>query len=119
MGPSQQATCLYLIQQPSGTQVKWEFLDFQTYENINCDLNRIEVSRAIEKFLKIFKTLKKKKKIFDGKTVEDERLLVTCGDRKPEPVISSSNYMLVRFKSSLRVDSFQVVPFKAKYSRGN
>lgn len=61
LGPSQQATCLYLIQQPIGTQIKWEFLDFQTFENINCELNRIEVSKligiSIQRTLKPFKLL--------------------------------------------------------------
>ncbi|XP_037817925.1 cubilin homolog [Lucilia sericata] len=93
IGPSEQATCLYLIQQPVGTQIKWEFLDLKSFEMINCNINRIE--------------------IFDGKTDEDDNLLVTCGGILTEPVVSSSNHMLIRYKNSLDVNN----PFRAKYSR--
>lgn len=43
IGPSEQATCLYLIEQPMGTQVKWEFLDLKSFDESNCNLNSIEV----------------------------------------------------------------------------
>ncbi|KAM7358205.1 cubilin 2 [Cochliomyia hominivorax] len=97
VGPSEQATCLYLIQQPLGTQIKWDFLDFKSFEETNCNSNTIE--------------------IFDGKTDEDPRLLISCGGKIPEPVVSSSNYMLVRYKNTLADETKNNSPIKAKYSR--
>lgn len=45
-------------------------------------------------------------------------LLSTCGGEIPEPVTSTSNYLLVRYTNSFTGENKSSKPIKAKYSRG-
>ncbi|XP_061400319.1 cubilin homolog [Musca vetustissima] len=96
VGPSDPSICSYLIQQTSNTQIQLEFNELNLSEEENCNLNSIE--------------------IFDGKTNEDPRLTFICSTRIQEKIISSSNFVLIRFKNTLDKGSL-TTPFKIKYSR--
>ncbi|XP_075162494.1 cubilin homolog [Haematobia irritans] len=96
IGPSNSPLCLYLIQQPPNTQIRWEFLNENIFDTDFCFFNIIE--------------------IYDGKTVEDGKLLSRCGGKSPAPVISSSNFMLIRY-TNLLDETKSKFSFKAKYSR--
>uniref|UniRef100_A0A1I8PUZ9 Cubilin n=1 Tax=Stomoxys calcitrans TaxID=35570 RepID=A0A1I8PUZ9_STOCA len=90
------AICLYLIQQPSNTQIHLEFEHEKLFELENCNLNSIE--------------------IFDGRTDEDSRLAINCGGHIQPSVKSFSNFILIRYMNKLSGGSNQR-SFKAKYTR--
>ncbi|KAL9905968.1 cubilin 2 isoform 1-T1 [Glossina fuscipes fuscipes] len=91
-----QPVCLYLIQQPSGIQIKLEFLQFHFGQAVSCNLHVIEV--------------------FNGKTSQDPLLLRLCSNDKPPPIIAESNYMLIQHKHLLHNSESELI-FKLKYSR--
>ncbi|XP_059225289.1 cubilin homolog [Stomoxys calcitrans] len=101
VGPSgDSSVCLYLIQQPSNTQIQLEVKDLNLLEMENCNLNSFE--------------------IFDGKTDQDLRLFMKCGSvgvvRDIEPISTSSNFLLLRYINKLAGENSKI-PFRVKYSR--
>ncbi|XP_073838450.1 cubilin homolog [Musca autumnalis] len=98
LGPTEPSVCLYLIKQPANIQIKLEFMELNLSDEENCNLHSIE--------------------IFDGKTDEDSRLLITCGGSQiPEPIVSSMNVVLIRYTNKLTTKELKS-PFKIKYTRG-
>lgn len=117
VGAEESSICLYLIEQPTDSQIKLEFQGLDLSEEENCNLNSIEVSISgrILIFVYICEFLAQ---IFDGKTDEDARTLMVCGGNQiPEPIVSTSNVMLIRFKAKFS-NGIVREPFKVKYSRG-
>ncbi|XP_075163375.1 cubilin homolog [Haematobia irritans] len=101
IGPSgESSVCLYLIQQPSNTQIRLDLEELNLLPRENCNMNTLE--------------------IFDGKTDQDSRLFIHCGGESGvaniEPVTSSSNFMLLRYTTKVAVEDSKI-PFKVKYSR--
>nr|XP_036671656.1 cubilin homolog [Drosophila suzukii] len=73
--------CLYLIEQPRGTQVKLEFVEVNM---MRCFLQKIE--------------------IFDGRTTYSPQLRRVCGGKEEsdlEPLISTGNVLLMRYEFAL------------------
>ncbi|XP_034122311.1 cubilin homolog [Drosophila guanche] len=76
--------CLYLIEQPTGTQIKLEFEHINLLRSEDCGLQKIE--------------------IFNGRTAESPLMRRLCGQpegSEMEPLISSSNVVLVRYEYAL------------------
>ncbi|XP_017135474.1 cubilin homolog isoform X2 [Drosophila miranda] len=76
--------CLYLIEQPRGTQIKLEFEHVNLLRSGDCRLQKIE--------------------IFNGRTDESPLMRRLCGQpegSEMEPLISSGNFVLVRYEYAL------------------
>ncbi|XP_061400318.1 cubilin homolog [Musca vetustissima] len=100
VGPAEPSVCLYSIKQPPNVQIRLTFMEMNLNDNViinNCNLHSIEV--------------------FDGKTDEDSRLLITCGGNQiPDTIVSSTNYLLIRYVNQLPSKG-HTSPFKIKYTR--
>jgi len=89
--------CLYLIEQPRGTQVKLEFVEVNM---MRCFLQKIE--------------------IFDGRTTYSPQLRRVCGGKEEsdlEPLISTGNVLLVRYEFALMGLRLRK-SFELSYTRG-
>ncbi|XP_017111903.1 cubilin homolog [Drosophila elegans] len=76
--------CLYLVEQPRGTQVQLVFDQVHLLQTENCNIQKIE--------------------IFDGSTVDSPLMRRVCGHPESselEPLISTKNVILVRYEYSL------------------
>ncbi|XP_022226345.2 cubilin homolog [Drosophila obscura] len=91
--------CLYLIEQPSGTQIKLEFEHVNLLLSGDCRLQKIE--------------------IFNGRTDESPLMRRLCGQPEAselEPLISSGNVVLVRYEYALNGLKLEK-SFELSYSR--
>lgn len=98
-GLMQFEVCLYLIEQPNGTQVKLFFDHVHLLNSENCTMQKIE--------------------IFDGRTPESRLMQRLCGPmvREMEPLTSSSNVILVRYEYGLTGLNLDYT-FTLSYKRG-
>ncbi|XP_053955149.1 cubilin homolog [Anastrepha ludens] len=89
--------CSYVIRQPIDTKIKLEFTELELLKSESCFLQKVEV--------------------FDGASDESNLLIRLCGNqRELEPIISSSNVILMRYEYVL--PSFRLPKkFEVKYSR--
>ncbi|KAL9700067.1 hypothetical protein quinque_003508 [Culex quinquefasciatus] len=71
--------CEYLIQLPKGSQITVQFSRFHLESSDSCKFDYLE--------------------IFDGRTVDDPTLGKFCGDRPPPTFATTSNNLLIKFRS--------------------
>ncbi|CAG5895667.1 unnamed protein product [Menidia menidia] len=87
--------CIYLIRLPAGEKVALNFTDMDLESHSNCAFDFVEVR--------------------DGITEQDPLIGKYCASTLPAPILSSSNFLWIRFKSDSSVSR---AGFRAVYSVG-